>query len=155
MRRRVCYRVLAVCAAGFTSTAVALGATSGSVKLTVSPKTGTSRTRFEVSFTAPRETGGSGLTAGRYTITVSARSARGCTSSRAVAVPATHSGEHVHVTIAPQQPSRVWCAGSYAGVLNETIRPVCTFREICPDFIIIRTAGRFSFRVSGSTAVNG
>jgi hypothetical protein len=72
----------------------------------------------------------------------------------ALTLPATWQGQHVRVTLRPGRPPAVWCKGSYAGRLEEMIRPTCGFREMCPfarpaipmwiGYLIV---GRFSFRV--------
>jgi hypothetical protein len=147
MRRWFCSA--AVCLAGLATAAVALGASNGSVKLGVRPRAGTARTRFEVRFTAPQQTGTVGSTRRQYTIAVSATSGKRCTTEESIALPATRAGQRVKIGLMPQKPSGVWCDGEYAGRLDETIRPNCGPREICPDYIVMLTVGHFSFRVSG------
>ena len=123
------------------------------VRIGVWPAVGSKRTHFVVGFTAQR----TGFVPSRwsgYRVVASSRAARGCSSAVAVVVPPTSQGEHVRVTLRPGGASRSWCQGTYAGRLEETFRPTCGFREMCPlarpafaTFIGYLTVGRFRFRV--------
>jgi hypothetical protein len=134
--------------------ALASGASStGSIRVTVRPTAGSQKTHFVVRFTA-QQTGYVGSSWSGYQVVVSAASSRGCTSSDYATVPPTHQGQHVRVTLTPSGPSHTWCKGSYSGRLEETIRPACGYRVVCPlardaqpVFIAPKTVGRFSFRV--------
>jgi hypothetical protein len=128
-------------------------ALAASGKVSVRPSVGSPRTAFAVSFTAQR-TGFIPSGVGNYRVLASTRASRGCVSAVAVTVPATWQGQHVRVSLRPGRPSGVWCKGSYAGRLEETLRPTCGFRVLCPSerpaiqtWIGYLIVGRFSFRV--------
>ncbi len=132
---------------------VGLARASGDVQVTVRPKVGSERTQFVVSFTAQR-TRYTGSSRSGYQVIVAGRSGRGCRSSEDVLVPATWQGQRVSVTLTPGGPPSGWCKGAYAGRVEETVRPACGFRQLCPlarpaapMFIAVTIVGRFSFRV--------
>ena len=131
---------------------------SGGAHVSVRPTVGSRTTHFVVRFTAQR-TGYVGSSWSGYRVvvsgpSVSGRSAHGCTSAKALTVPPTSQGQHVRVTLTPGGRSHAWCKATYAGWLQETVRPACGFRKLCPlardlqpTFIATMTVGRFSFRV--------
>jgi hypothetical protein len=43
----------------------------------------------------------------------------------------------------------------FAGRVEETITPVCGFREVCPAYVAVVTVGRFAFRVRGLAGARG
>jgi hypothetical protein len=126
---------------------------SGSVHATVRPTVGSQKTRFVARFTAQR-TGYVGSSLSAYRVVSSGASPHGCTSSDAASVPPTREGQRVRVTLVASGPTHAWCGGNYSGRVEETIRPVCGYRELCPQasdvqpvFIATMTVGTFSFRV--------
>ncbi len=148
MRRRtlswwVIVAVTAACAAPVASSA----SSSGSLHVTVKPGVGTARTHFAVGF-RPQASGTTGSTYSRYAVEASGRSGKGCSSSAVAVAPSSPAGQLVRVTLRPGNPSGKWCRGSYAGRVEETIRPVCSFGKACPLFIAVLTVGKFSFRVT-------
>jgi hypothetical protein len=149
--RRGLLAVLAI--ASLCSSGTALGASGNSgARLDVRPAVGWQRTSFVVSFTAQR-TGFVPSVYSGYEVVASTHGSRGCVSAAVISIPATWQGQRVHTTLKPGRGSR-WCKGSYAGRLDEIIRPTCGFREMCPMasrdsplFIGYLTLSQFSFRV--------
>ncbi len=130
--------------------ALAAAATS-SIRVTVTPKAGQTRTKFVVSFKAPASTDGSSTTH-RYTVSASTssgastNSASGCVSTASKAITSATAGERVQVKIKPGS-SGAWCTGTYKGLVRETTTPKCSPGEACPMYIAIATIGTFDFRV--------
>ena len=105
-----------------------------------------------VRFTSQGSGSRSDATVRQYEVLATRHSGRGCTASAVVPVPPTSPGQRVRVTLTAKGPARVWCTGAYAGRVEETIRPWCPFREVCPQiagpqFIASLTVGMFRFRV--------
>jgi hypothetical protein len=127
--------------------------TLGAVHLTVRPAVGSQRTHFAVSFIAQR-TGYVPSRLGGYRVVASGPASRGCASAAEVKVSPTSQNQHVRVILRPGGTSHAWCRGEYAGRLEETFRPTCGLREMCPlarasdpAFVRVLTVGRFSFRI--------
>jgi hypothetical protein len=125
-----------------TAVVVSMAASaSGSSKLglSVKPRVGHPRTKFEVSFTAPARTGRSGLSLTWYSVLAQAS----CGKTVSTRVPATRKGERVHVMLSAK---RRWCAGMVKGQLLETFGFVCP--GICAGPAVrVKTLARFTFRV--------
>ena len=153
MRRTLSGLLAALAIASLCSSGTALAASGNSgAGLNVRPAVGWQRTAFVVSFAAQR-TGFVPSAYSGYEVVASTHGSRGCDSTAAVSIPATSQGQRVHVTLKPGRARR-WCKGSYAGRLEEIIRPTCGFREMCPmarqaspALIGYLTVGKFSFRV--------
>ena len=150
--RRGVLAALAIASLCLTTSALAATGHTGA-KLTVRPAVGFQRTPFVISFTAQRTGFVPSIFTG-YAVVASARGSRGCMSTASVTVPATWQGQRVHVTLRPGRASARWCKGTYAGRLEEMVRPTCGFREMCPlarpaspALIGYLTIDRFSFRV--------
>jgi len=137
--------------APIATTALAFASAAGgrsTIRITVAPSSGNGRSHFAVSFRAPQQTGASGSLVRHYRVSASGGSGRRCESNASVFVPETRRGQHVRVVLAPPGPFHTWCAGKFAGVLQEVSQPVCPEGKLCPLFIAIETVGRFSFRVA-------
>ncbi len=57
--------------------------------------------------------------------------------------------------LAAPGPTDEWCVGTFAGRVDETITPVCGFRELCPAHVAVVPLGRFAFRVRGPADARG
>jgi len=125
--------------------AVLAGAAAASVQITVKPETGSTHTKFVVSFIAPESTS-TASTNRSYEVSASRSPRKGCLSSVLQPVDSAIAGKRVRVTLAPGS-SRSWCAGPYKGVVKETVRPNCSAGTVCPQYIAILTVGTFAFRV--------
>lgn len=130
-------------------------ASSDSVHATAGPRAGSPDTHFRVSFTAPASSGVSRSTSRRYEVSANGPSGHGCTSTASAPLGPVHAGQRVHVRLAPAGPSHEWCPGAFTGRVDETITPVCGFRELCPAYVAVVTVGRFAFRVRGLAAARG
>lgn len=129
----------AVVALGLTTVAAA-----SSASIQVTPRQGTARTDFVVRFKAQQATGG---TTSRYDVHASGPSGRRCASSITVSLAPPRTGQTLSVTLKPPGRSHVWCRGSYAGTVNDMVRPRCSGPELCPQYIALITVGGFKFRV--------
>ena len=117
----------------------------------VSPRSGSTKTHFVVSFRAGVSTGRSGTLVRSYSVSATAGKRAGCRWTGSATAPAAARGALVRVTLTPGTRS-AWCAESYQGevVLSQTVR--CgppTAQIACPQ-IEIRplVVGTFSFRVT-------
>ncbi len=129
--------------------AVAL-ASGTSAGVTVAPKVGTPKTEFVVTFRAPDRSGDHGGLSRDYEVSAAGGSS-GCHSSGRTSLPPTRKGARVHAVVPPGAGR--WCVGSYAGRVEEWLRPICGgAHPFCPQFIAIKMIGTFSFRVRGATA---
>ncbi len=145
---------ITLCAATVLISASA-SASSNGIHATVKPTTGSPRTRFHVSFTAPESSGVSGSTWRDDEVSAAGPARRGCDWTASAPAGSVHAGERVHVALAPAGPVREWCEGTFSGSVDETLTPVCGFREVCPAYVAVVTLGRFSFRVQGLAAARG
>ncbi len=124
------------------------GATGAGVRVT--PKVGTPRTSFVVTFRAPDSTGRRGGLQRSYELSVVGQ-ARHCGSGLSETLPRTRKGAHVRVVLDPA--AGTWCPTHYSGRVEEWLRPVCSSaRPVCPQFIAIKLIGTFSFRVRPAAA---
>lgn len=144
MRSRSALALTAVAAIVPTTVAMASGTGAG---VRVTPKVGTPKTSFVVTFRAPDATGRHRGLQRSYELSVSGQS-RHCGSGQAETLPPARKGAHVRVVIGP--PAGVWCATSYKGRIEEWLRPVCDrAHPVCGQFIGIKLIGTFTFRVRG------
>ena len=135
-------------AAALVPAAVATaGGTGAGVRVT--PKVGTPKTKFVVTFRAPDRTGRRNGLQANYVLSVSGQ-ARHCGSGMSETLPPTRKGAHVRVVLDP--PAGIWCATRYAGRVEEWLRPVCgPAHPVCAQFIAVKPVGTFSFRVRDVT----
>ena len=143
----------AVVAAVGASAAVAV-ADSDTVHVTVRPAVGAPHTHFRVGFRVPDSTGPSGSTVRSYEVSAAGPAGPDCASSASASVGSAQAGERVHATLTPGSEAS-WCAGAFSGRVEETITPVCGYRQLCPAYIATRTIGRFTFRVGSGVADRG
>jgi hypothetical protein len=129
--------------------AVSEGAPSGgtgTVNVSVKPRTGSARTHFAVSFRAAASVGQGVRNV--YRVTATDGTHRGCQSAVVVSATPARPGAIVSVTLAPAG-SRRWCAGTFRGKVWEVITPVCPPLRACPAIVPVpQQVGRFSFRVT-------
>jgi hypothetical protein len=136
-------------------TAAAAAASSDPARVSVKPPVGSPLATFTVTFNAPTATGREGSTLRGYQVYVSGPADRRCASSITVPIGEVGAGQEARAKLAPPDPYDVWCAGRYAGRVEETKTPVCAFRESCPADTHVQTIGRFSFRVRGDAGTRG
>ena len=158
MRRRVAASIAVL---GIAATAAVSQAAAGDAPPTaraastmhpaVSPRTGSTRAHFVVSFHTGVSTERSGTLVRSYRVSASAGKRSGCVWSGAATAPAAAQGALVRVTLVPGGHS-AWCAETYQGqvVLSQTVRcgppsaqVACPAIEVRPEVV-----GRFSFRVT-------
>jgi hypothetical protein len=119
---------------------------TGTVSVSVKPRSGSGRTRFAVSFRAALATGPAFHN--RYRITADNGTHSGCQSAVAVTAAPTKAGSTVRVTLAPSG-SRRWCAGTFHGQVWDVLTAPCPPLEACPAIVPVpRPVGKFTFRVS-------
>jgi hypothetical protein len=54
----------------------------------------------------------------------------------------------VRVRVNLRPGAQGWCRGTFSGSVTELARPVCRYREVCPQFIVLlRRIGSFTFTV--------
>lgn len=142
MRKVAALAAAAVSLAVFVSGAGAAALQTG-VKVRVAPAAGGPRTAFRLEFKTPPGFGSSDREA---VVTVSGPGGGGCVSSEAVRLTEGLPGSADHLTLAPGE-GRQWCAGTFRGTVQETIRPHCGPAQACPMFIAIARVGHFKFTV--------
>jgi hypothetical protein len=119
---------------------------TGTVNVSVKPRTGSTRTHFAVSFRAAVSTGRSFHNL--YRITADDGTHSGCRSAVAVSAAPTKAGSTVRVTLAPGGSKR-WCAGTFHGQVWDVITPSCLARETCAALAPMpHQVGKFTFRVT-------
>jgi hypothetical protein len=115
------------------------------------PRVGSPTTTFRVRFRAPDRTGKVGGQERFYVVSATGPGGEHCVAqvTRSAGASRAHARERVNL-----RPGRQgWCAGRFHGSVTEQERPACPFREVCPDYVIlVRTVGRFSFRVAGQSS---
>ncbi len=129
--------------------AISLGQPALHVRVT--PPLGGGATTFKVSFRVPASTGTiSG--AHRYDeLTGTASAAGGCIASFTVRAPDAPVGTRVSVTLDPHALGGRWCAGTYAGRVEQLQTPVCPHGEACPLYIVLTPLARFTLHVEDAT----
>ena len=125
-----------------------LAAAHAAAAVGVAPRNASTGAAFTVSFRAPHATGtfASVQRHDQVSAAVSSRGrGRGCVASIAVRAPDAAAGARVQVVLEPRgQP---WCTGTFQGTVVELQTPVCRRGRACPQYVIARTIGRFSFTV--------
>jgi hypothetical protein len=117
-----------------------------SLKVSVTPHSGSGRTRFTVSFRSAVTTGR--LAHDIYRVTASAAGHSGCQSTVSAVAPFGKAGSKVRVVLAPSA-SRRWCAGVFHGQVWDVITQPCPLAKACPAIEPIpQVVGKFTFRVS-------
>lgn len=116
------------------------------VHVTVTPPSGSTTTRFAVSFRATGQT--VGWLSSSYRVTASRRATGRCKASAAAAAPAVTGGVMVRVALTPGKGS-VWCAGTYQGQVWAVQTIHCPPENACPQIEILpRMIGTFAYRVT-------
>lgn len=128
----------------------AFAGAKGSVS--VKPSSGSTNTRFVVSFQAPQSAGRTGGVVRRYTVGLRG-GASGCTTSGSSMVKQAAANHRVDVTLNP--PKTGWCPGTYSGQINEVQGPACAKGQACPAFLrLVKRIGSFTFRVTRATSAS-
>ena len=118
-----------------------------SLHVSVKPASGSSTTRFRVSFKAAHTTGVIGEGGDIYRITASDTGHGGCVSSTSAVAPPTPAGATVRVTLTPTG-HKGWCAGTFRGQVWDVLIPACPPGKACPAILPLpRMVGKFTFRV--------
>ena len=157
MTRKVVLSLLVLACAAIPALANAATAPRvGTARVTVKPGTGSTSTRFAVSFRAPQATGRHGVLNREYILSAAATTstpASSCVSSVSITLPPVRAHARVRTMLDPRQHGGRWCAGTFHGQIEEIEAPVCPTNELCPAFVLLLgTIGRFSFHVSQPTA---
>jgi hypothetical protein len=119
---------------------------SGSVSVSVKPRTGSNRTHFAVSFRAAVATGRDFHNL--YRVTAGNGTHAGCLASAGTTAAPTRAGSTVRVVLAPSGSKR-WCAGTFHGQVWDVITIACPPREACPAIEPLpHQVGKFTFRVT-------
>ena len=119
--------------------------------VSVTPASGSPSTSFVVSFVAPDTTGRLGTIERRYGVGLTGPARSRCGSSTSMTLPPSARGARVHATLDPSKLAGRWCLGAFHGIVRELQSPVCPPGALCPLYLaVVRTVGRFSFRVSGT-----
>jgi hypothetical protein len=123
-------------------------APAGGVRVSVKPRSGSSRTRFAVSFRAAVASGRTGSMRRTYRVTASGPGRGGCQSSASALAPEPSAGSEVRVVLSPGRSGR-WCSGTFHGVVWMVDAIACPPGEACPAIVIRpRMVGRFAFGVT-------
>ena len=119
---------------------------AATLSVSVTPRTGTARTRFVVSFRAARNT--APALHNIYRVTAGAPGHAGCQSSAVTEAPPTNAGLIVRVVLSPSRSAH-WCAGTFRGEVWDVITTLCPGGKACPAMITPPLmVGKFSFRVA-------
>jgi hypothetical protein len=126
---------------------VATAASLGGKKLPVSPASGGPHTTFHVTFTAPEPTASGTTQASSIHLSVTGpkRHAAHCLDRGSLSPSSTRADERL--TVALRAGGVGWCVGTFSGSVEETIRPVCSPHEACPQYIALDPIGGFRFVV--------
>lgn len=149
MRRRYAAWIAFVAFAGIPGVAAAAQA-NGTPMLHVSvrPRTGSTHTRFAISFRAAATTGP--IPAGRrvYSVTARGQSRGNCQWSATVEAPPSKAGTNVRVVLSPGR-SRAWCPGTFQGTVWDIITVNCGPVDACPASLPPSSwIGKFTFSVT-------
>ncbi len=136
--------VLAV--AGIAAVAAAAQADgTPTLRVSVTPRTGSIHTPFAISFRAAATTGPTSAGRRAYSVTARNQSSGGCQWSVTVVAPPSKAGTNVRVVLAPAR-SRAWCAGTFHGTVWDVITLNCG--SACPASLPPSSwIGKFTFRV--------
>jgi hypothetical protein len=131
---------------GMTATSDA--AQTAALHVSVKPPSGSSRTRFAISFQAAEATGRVGSVRRAYRVTASDPGRGGCQSSASAVAPSSKAGSEVRVALSPSRPGG-WCPGTFHGVVWLVTTIACPPGEACPALLIQpQMVGRFTFHVT-------
>ncbi len=61
-------------------------------------------------------------------------------------------GDRVSVTLDPHALGGRWCAGTYAGRVEQLQTPVCPHGKVCPLYVVLTPLARFTLHVDGAPA---
>jgi hypothetical protein len=130
-----------------TGPAAAAPARSHQDTVTVTPSSGYAATTFTVSFTAPDRTGVAHGMYRYYSITATGTvGGQNCLSGTGRNAGTSRAPVRLRVKLTPS--AQGWCLGTFQGSVTELARPVCPYREVCPQYIVLlRRIGRFTFTV--------
>ena len=124
----------------------ALAPGTGTVTVSVKPRTGSGRTHFAVSFRAAVTTGRTSHN--QYRITAADGTHSGCQASVGSFAAPARAGSTVRVVLSPSG-SEHWCAGTFHGQVWDVISEPCPIGEACQALVPVpRHVGKFTFRVS-------
>ena len=139
-----------IVAAAMAAVPAASGAASrahaASLSVSVSPRSGSARTHFAVSFRAAVATGRSAHNT--YRLTAGNGTHSGCQSGASAVAPPDKAGAKVRVVLAPSGSAR-WCAGVFHGQVWDVITQPCPVAKACPAIEPLpHLVGKFTFRVT-------
>ncbi len=116
------------------------------LRVSVTPRTGSVHTRFASSFRAAATTGATSTGRRSYSVTARSQSSGGCEWSATVVAPPSKAGANVRVVLAPSR-SRAWCTGTFHGTVWDVITLNCG--SACPASLPPSSwIGKFTFRVT-------
>ena len=119
--------------------------------VTVDPQAGSPVTTFSVHFRAPDRTGRVGGEERYYVVSATGPSGGRCVGD--VTRDAGPSRAHARVRVKLKPGGERWCTGTFHGSVTEQEHPACSYRKVCPLYVVlVRTVGRFSFVVSSARA---
>jgi hypothetical protein len=122
------------------------------VHVSVKPASGSPMTRFVIRFRAPDTTGRVGAMVRSYILSATGPAPPGCAGSPSLNLRPTRAHARVRVTLSPKAFGGRWCPGRFHGQVEEIATPYCPAHKLCPAFVVlIRTVGKFSFRVNAPT----
>jgi hypothetical protein len=121
-------------------------------RLSVTPKTGGTKTTFRIPFTGRLASTRAGHPSNGEHVSYSISAARkstshGCAASYSKTVWVAKAHERVTARLDPWAAKRRWCAGHYQGEVTEVITPACSPTKACPEFIAAESIGTFHFTV--------
>ncbi len=124
----------------------ALPPNTGTVSVSVKPRTGSGRTHFAVSFRAAVTTGRT--SPNHYRITAADGTHAGCQASVGMSAAPTRAGSTVRVVLSPSG-SQHWCAGTFHGQVWDVISEPCPVGEACQALQPLpHQVGKLTFRVT-------
>ena len=119
---------------------------AATLSVSVTPRTGTARTRFVVSFRAARDAGPALHSI--YRVTALGPGHAGCQAGVVAQAPPSKAGSTVRVVLSPTRTAH-WCAGTFRGQVWDVITGLCPVGKACPASITPPLmVGKFSFRVA-------
>jgi hypothetical protein len=125
--------------------------TSTHVRVTTTPKRGSTTTAFVIRFRAPVATGVLQNVRREFDLNLSGpTSPAGCVTEGSLELPPAQAQGNVKATLRPRRFGGArWCPGAFRGQIHEIQAPVCPAREICPALVVLLgTVGTFSFQVT-------
>jgi hypothetical protein len=114
--------------------------------VSVTPRTGSGRTHFVVSFRAALST--APALHNIYRVTAGVPGHAGCQAGVAAQAPPSKVGSTVRVVLSPSRSAH-WCTGTFRGQVWDVITEPCPVGKACPAIITPPLmVGKFSFRVT-------